>query len=660
MPSICAAALAAMAASSASAISLRGRPGFFAGEFFGSGNPYWWQSGGQNMRTVSLSGNHISREGLGALVERLHSDGVTVVVLNSVYDSGLSPDSNPYPGGDLCDGLAINKIDSANPWVGMKGLDDALSKAHGYGMKVMTWLNPSYVWTGADLFKRAENAVKGLAQNASVESQIGDVHNPARLFKWHKEGGQQACCSSGSKYCMKPDDNDPKGCSYKTQLGGTGTKDDPVKPEADSNGWVYSKDAGRCYMSMWAMQPSGDFSTRGWKDFIQGALSIWIEKGIDGFVLDAPNYYIDGVVGGVARTGSLKTTISDYVHERASASGDKIALFGELYSDPVTAANFELDGALWGEYSETSIYDAIYDKDGTADQVESALEGFDRTVSLGFRTGWEAVTFQRTRPHYNGTAPNTYSWVKGNILAEAITAAGGYISDVTFIERSDDDADWWSANFYPGEGRLKDFYESIGERPAFNHLSLRVPFYPGSHKVSSFIRYDAFGSGEVAVFAGNVANSTASLNVLGAFGTRVRAMLGGVQGLPTSGELDLEEFGFGFRGLVKPLPSWSSLAFPTSRYLNCYAGKGSDEYNTGDPYKWHVGNSSYESMPLGACFLSCLEDAQCSSVTVQWLDDGKNVKCFGRGAVVAQACVDYKKSCEAGGEDCYSTFVSSA
>jgi len=85
-----------------------------------------------------------------------------------------------------------------------------------------------------------------------------------------------------------------------------------------------------------------------------------------------------------------------------------------------------------------------------------------------------------------------------------------------------------------------------------------------------------------------------------------------------------------------PLDTWASLG-----RKNCYTGRGA----TYSP-------ASSGELPLAGCLFECLQDAQCSAVTVEWLPIGAHatrVECFKRGGVTIAQCDD--------GADTFSTFA---
>ena len=126
----------------------------------------WWQDASTNWRTVSViqaAGDAMSYHKslnlaeLKKMVDKMHKDGVTAFGLNSAYDSG----GQHYNPEALWNGLAMSDPMKVNPLIGSdKDFKSLADYVHGKGMKLMTWWNPSYIWTGSPLRATLLRSVK--------------------------------------------------------------------------------------------------------------------------------------------------------------------------------------------------------------------------------------------------------------------------------------------------------------------------------------------------------------------------------------------------------------------------------------------------------------------------------------------------------------------
>merc|ERR1712176_82255 len=75
--------------------------------------------------------------------------------------------------------------------------------------------------------------------------------------------------------------------------------------------WIYDPERGACYQSVWANQPSATFNSDSWLYDDWGVLPSmdnFMKAGLDGFILDAPNMYVDvGLNGGILWDRMVKT-----------------------------------------------------------------------------------------------------------------------------------------------------------------------------------------------------------------------------------------------------------------------------------------------------------------------------------------------------------------
>lgn len=572
------------------------------------------------MRTVSIAANVLQYGTITDLsslltrVDELCEAGVTMFVLNAVYDSGLNASGYGYDLWSMPPGLAMSELNRPNQFFGtdqssFTALDALASKVHGCanGMKFLTWLNPSYFWTGSSAYK-----------NGGADE----------WFQWRDE------CETS---CAKPDDKDPQ-----PQRALTNTLPGCTKGEGDI-AFVYDPDRKKCYASVWYGQPSVDFAST-WVKSLRGGLSIWMDHGIDGFILDDPTRYIS-IGKDASKKQIMQDAISDYVHQynctgQPTDKCNHIALLAEVYPDDYSyVAEYHFDGGIAGEdsirayYDPLAIYDAI-DADGQkgneAVKVELALRAFDVMHNQGLMRddGWRALSWMRLQPR---NEEFEFDWAPGNMLAQALSASAGYLTAVEFTAKPGG-ANWWASESYPGEGGapLVNFLQSIRGNDAFDSKSSRAPavnnFHGDSNALYGMIRYNALHNGGAALVVANLASKPATYNVQQAFSPQVYDL--SHADTLVGGTVTLGPWGFQMYPL-QALPRWNKLA----------EGRSCGDQHAMS-YPW--GESSW--MTFGACLLSCLgtpaSDVDCKQVTVRWgtEDNVGLVQCWIHEAKDANHC----------------------
>jgi len=594
-------------------------------------DPLWWQQPGENMRTVSpvdvqRKENETPLDALKRLAKRLHEEGVTVLALNAVYDAGFTPDYSPYqPRWLLGDGLAINDFHSQNPYLassvdGGDGLLELRQFVHGLGMKLVSWVNPSYVWSGSTLY----------TQLKYTDARGGDVDLSAAFG-----------VVEGNDCCANPATN--PGCTLPQAIR---TRDDAwggfIYTHNTGTAKVYDTARDRCVYSVWANEPSGSFDDEAWVAYIKAGFDIWAEY-VDGFVLDAPNYYL-GV-----------PSFSDNIIGAIHASKEwRVAFFAEIYVTTPDAnpgyqmadfaARYRIDVPLAGEEVAGWLDEAL--GAGKVEDVDKVFVGVDQVqAQCRFTDGddaWCAVSYQRVIAHPEEALTGR------NRLDRALTAAGGYLPAVEFI-----DGNFWVDTDYPGHAQLGDmfksadgsFLEAFNNALALRTIALNIQDLSGAGgalgPIYALVRYDAFATGRVGVFAANVGHSMSySYDPMSAFSAGVQARLAG----PGADPWDLGKFAWKLYQDSSPLPTWfketKGADVDNGAYLDCRGG--------GEVQQVYSGS---ECMPLGACLLSCVDKAwdqgaPCGSVTVEWLsgdglywDCGPGlVRCYALPGVDTNSC----------------------
>jgi len=585
------------------------------------------------MRTISLPANVKSYDtihdlpALLARVDGLCEAGVTMLALNVVYDDGLDRHGDGYDLWAMAAGLAASDLRRPLQFFGKEqaGFDavaQLVERVHGCrsGMKLLTWLNPSYFWTGSPVY-----------------------HDTARedWFQW-----RESC----DDRCRRPSVSDPQPAQNLTAdwWGVPCTRGEwPIV-------YVYDPDRRRCYASVWYGQPSVDFASASWVTELQAALKLWMDAGVDGFVLDDPTKYVS-ISNDPSKAYVMRNAISDFVHRYRCPNWPSelcatIPLLSEVYTpDYELVADFGLDAGIAGEgpvgaYDPLAVYAAI-DEDGSggneAEKAEFVFRSFDRMLSQGYQRddGWQALSWIRMQPR-GDTFP--FDWAPGNALAQALSAAGGYLTAVEFVQQ-ESKQDWWAGYAYPGEGdiALAQLLQRIRDLPAFDTKSLRTPAYnnfyedqAGKNTAYGMIRYNAFGQaphgGEAALFVGNLGSAPLDYDVATAFSRQVYHWSGAAALLPPT--LRLNGFAFEAHELGS-LPRWSKVG-------------GGMRCDTTNPVGYPDGMNEW--MTLGGCLLACLgvdpavAGRVCKQVTVQWGEASGGteglVKCWAHDVVEKARC----------------------
>ena len=230
---------------------------------------------GMSSRTVSLScaPELTTFDDLMRFTDELCAQKVKILTVNSIYmpafktaraqdclggSTGFTGPGQPWCGLLAGDYFSINPI-FCDPSRGCKDNEDEDSKLSALGelrgklascdMFLMSWINPSYIWTGSYMYER------GLKED------------------WFVYGGNPTITPP----CLA-----------------TGACEPGIRPEwsipgGSSMGWVYSPELGDTYLSVWAGYPSASFHSPDFVNFLHEILNYNVYTlGIDGLQLDAP------------------------------------------------------------------------------------------------------------------------------------------------------------------------------------------------------------------------------------------------------------------------------------------------------------------------------------------------------------------------------------
>jgi hypothetical protein len=176
----------------------------------------------------------------------------------------------PYTGpADVWAGLGATDNYSIDPSIGtMADFQNLLTQAHARGMRVLMFGNVGYARDTAPFFLQAQDDNRD-----NVNSQV------RRWFHFSATGGEH---------------------------------------------WYWSSRAGAYYYAYWGQNiPSYNFNTQEWRDETRKYIRFWMDKGLDGFALDAPAVYdgITPVINNTHITDVLRSYDTWANSEGASGSG---------------------------------------------------------------------------------------------------------------------------------------------------------------------------------------------------------------------------------------------------------------------------------------------------------------------------------------------------
>mmetsp|Transcript_100798 Transcript_100798/g.284269 ORF Transcript_100798/g.284269 Transcript_100798/m.284269 type:complete len:720 (-) Transcript_100798:208-2367(-) len=425
----------------------------------------WWLRAAA-MQTISPSCFRMRFSDLYEYLDKLDSNGAKVITLNAAYDHGSGYYMEP-PSGErnLWCGLAMSDPWGLNSVFGsVEEFDRFVAVAHRRGMKVMSWLNPSYWWTGSPYFKQAEADIRQYGLQGLPDE------SPAHWFRW-KEG-----CS----WPYKPSDQRPG----ENGRGGM------------EQVWVCDPDVGLSYQSTWARQPLSNFGSKAFLKKWNSFLEYWIkERRLDGFVFDAPQAY-----NGIEQNGPLfRDLVTDPIRR---LSNNSFLTLSEIYGDLHELVDFGLDGILPGGWDEQfRMWNRLVDgiRRGDMSRVDASFEYYDRLAENNVATGYPGLLWQRQHidPFDCDQELNT--------ITRAVSVAGGYFAAVEEA-RVDQNAwesnHWWEPDPYTGTPALNDLVHALEACEAFGHGTRRERLQVISRAGSQYAlsRYVEGGAAGLAVF----------------------------------------------------------------------------------------------------------------------------------------------------------------
>ncbi len=309
----------------------------------GIGITKWWEHL-TGEKTINVRSDGKTLNDIKGQLDTLKSNGYHVVNIDWPVQAGPV---SLYGGFSASDFYHVEpSLGTDQDWL------DFVSAAHSKGIAVDAWFNASYLWTGSSLFKQAEADVKTYGTNhANLPA-----NSPAQYFEWRSQAGDvnKPCDTCGGSY--------------------------------SSGRWVTDADAGSnvSYYGVWSDQPSGDYSTAEWRTYIVGVLNHWLDTGLDGFIFDAPSYFIN--CDGACMKATIVGTVHNYGPDRLAASETP------RDSSAISTYGFDAttDSAFWGDGAATN---AITNNNPSG--IEAKLSNRDDIVNAG-GTDYSAPDFTKT------------------------------------------------------------------------------------------------------------------------------------------------------------------------------------------------------------------------------------------------------------------------
>ena len=220
---------------------------------FGIGSPVttkWWENSGAVFRYY-LKYFPQTFNSIAGELDDLRGKGYQAIEL-------LTPTQGPA---DIWAGLGATNNYAVDPILGtMADFENLITAAHSKGMKVVFFGNAGYARDTAPFFGKAQ------------DDERNNVYSPERMW-FH------------------------------------------FSPTKVDDHWHWSKRANAYYYAYWdAHLPSYNFNTAEWQAESQKYLRFWLDKGVDGFVLDAPGNYdgFQGANGKIRNNANLTDILRNY------------------------------------------------------------------------------------------------------------------------------------------------------------------------------------------------------------------------------------------------------------------------------------------------------------------------------------------------------------
>jgi len=271
----------------------------------------WWQNESGLSRYYTKIYNYILSD-ITADLDHLKSQGYNVLELMC-----------PYKGkADIWGGLGATDNYDIDPSIGtMKDFEELIRQAHERDMKIVFFGNVGYCRDEAPFFQSA------------CEDEKNDVYSKERKWFHFSE--------------TKPNDR-----------------------------WFWSIKAQAYYYSFWGNTdgasgriPSYNFNNQEWRDETKKYLRFWANKGLDGFLLDAPEAY-DGINDEIIENYITNTLTGYDFLTNAEGSGDINRWFGLFKYNCIQG--FDMYG--WGGGGRSEVLNALHKRN--PDELNDKLKGY--------------------------------------------------------------------------------------------------------------------------------------------------------------------------------------------------------------------------------------------------------------------------------------------
>lgn len=643
----------------------------------------WWRSKG-NLFTSPLGAVHRSAMSptefdfdfinpkadhyFRSVIDTLADRGITVLALNTVYDSGLTPLNGTYDPECLEKGLAISDLTSVNQYFATQEENTTLAKqqssaeenlralidyAHEtHDMKVISWTNLDYVWSGGPFWKQAVADVATYMVDGDLSSL--PKGSPARSFAWDASNtttdpAHPSNKGAGPCWCQNVGDVCPAEPLHEwtiapDNLNTNTTKNCGVPSSVSGVTWIWVPDVELCVPSAYSRMPIGDIASESWGRYVIDGFNHFIDLGLDGFYMDA----VEATEEGMDYVQSQTYLREIFEAVKAHAHPIPISIVLDFPGPPLTMygadiaqyhrAGMPLTG--FGIYeSETNILQIITEKN--AMQLDVWFHGVDhaqRNCVLFSGLGRDendagyvlpgCVTALMRIPLLGEDEGNN---AKMNQLMVGLAIAGGYAASMDCIlwNNATLSSPYLNAGPYnktpvftysfdeqsfAGRDDMSSILDSLGIWDVSPDV-LRAPaFTTFSDSIYSLIKYDAFGSGRVDIFVVNLDPDAEFYVIPNA------ALPEGVDA-GFSQYLNLEPMSM----KVKPLGMATAKGKASVGTWAEVTRTNSNGENMGhlqcDPTRLYSKETG-GPRTLAECMLLCLGDVTCRSIEVQWADIG--------------------------------------
>jgi len=592
---------------------------------FGSGQceSFDWTDGrhGMDISTHALSDPYdptYDYDGdLCELIDDLSNQGVRVLAINAAYSDG----DNGYAENESFDGwgnLVIDDLDIPNAKFNYDWgeFGRVMQCAHDRCMKVVSWWNPSYVLPSSSLYQ-----------------------DHPEYYRWGDDDQCQSARDNGCKFSVENqlevpgcEGADSKACGCEWVIDGD--RDDP-----DSGSSV-------CYASVWGGAPSGDFAYNDdWSSMMVDKMNTFIDNGLDGFVLDAPNMYVG--IGRFAdpydEYGPDGDTLYQKLVQPLKERNPQVLILGETYNFPLFQRTAGLDGD-YTEYENTdlarpnALNEVIEGQDPYAFENYQIFDGQDKTATHCRIGSWLnderdyycPMNMVRLLSSLDAARTGT------NKLARVLSTAAGSLTDTYMNVEDGKESNWWTP-VIPSDGssydqETNDFLtyaawgSDDGDAGAWTPAALRAPVPYYDDQVYTMLKYDAFDSGAVGLFAANLGDDGTSSDLYPG-NALYTDTLGSYVGSDQVDSTTVDGQHFAYVDFPSPLATWSIADNTYPGGTNCF---DDDSF----PILRNPDTPDDTEMTFGECLLRCLgtEEWSCNMVVVEWdewSDAGLVKSCWG-------------------------------